>query len=109
MNPIALEKFEEHVRLMHEDRDKGFEQEYQVSSSLSLPPSLLSFSDCILFLLPRPSVLSQQQATRLPRTPETRTKTDLPTSSHVSNNHTMAEIIGCRSEYYDDDDEGKHS
>ena len=42
MNPIALEKFEEHVRLMHEDRDKGFEQEYQVSSSfsLSLSPSI---------------------------------------------------------------------
>ena len=36
MRAIRLDQFEEHVRQMHEDRDKGFEQEYLVS-----PPPLL--------------------------------------------------------------------
>ena len=30
MRPIPVDHFSEHVRLMHQDRDKGFEMEYQV-------------------------------------------------------------------------------
>lgn len=38
MRPIELEQFADHVREMHQDRDKGFEIEYQVSQQL--PASL---------------------------------------------------------------------
>lgn len=38
MRPIELDEFADHVREMHQDRDKGFEIEYQVSQHL--PPSL---------------------------------------------------------------------
>ena len=31
MKPVEMSQFSEHVRHMHQDRDKGFEIEYQVS------------------------------------------------------------------------------
>ena len=46
MRAIRLDQFEEHVRQMHEDRDKGFEQEYLVG-----PPPLLPSSPTPLTLL----------------------------------------------------------
>ena len=30
MRPVPVDQFCEHVRQMHQDRDKGFEVEYQV-------------------------------------------------------------------------------
>ena len=57
MRPIELEQFADHVREMHQDRDKGFEIEYQVSEQL--PPSLSPVSHCVCVLVPSPSVLSQ--------------------------------------------------
>ena len=30
MKPISVESFRDHVNEMHEERDKGFETEYQV-------------------------------------------------------------------------------
>ena len=32
MKPVSLSSFRDHVASMHEDRDKGFETEYQVRS-----------------------------------------------------------------------------
>ena len=47
MRPIELDQFSEHVIQMHQDRDKGFELEYQVSLPPSLPPSLLHCVCCV--------------------------------------------------------------
>ena len=32
MKPVSLASFRDHVAMRHEDRDKGFETEYQVST-----------------------------------------------------------------------------
>ena len=49
MKPIELGRFEEHVRQMHEDRDKGFELEYQVNPTPSC--GLCSIPLFLLYLL----------------------------------------------------------
>ena len=84
MRAIDLDHFEEHVRLMHEDRDKGFELEYQVSGSppLSLQPLTVCLSSH--------SAFSQRLLTRSPRMPGTRTRTDLPTYSPVSSSLSLS-------------------
>ena len=35
MKPVALESFRDHVAEKHDDRDKGFETEYQVNTLCS--------------------------------------------------------------------------
>ena len=35
MKPISVDSFRDHVNKMHEERDKGFEAEYQVTPSPS--------------------------------------------------------------------------
>ena len=87
MKHIELSQFEEHVTQMHQDRDKGFELEYQVT--FPLPPSLThSLSSPSLYLYYyRHSVQSQHQIVMLLRMLRTRIKTDLPTYFHVSTFH----------------------
>lgn len=58
MRPIELDQFADHVKEMHQDRDKGFEIEYQVSHQL--PPSLPhSSSLCHTVCTLSPSALIQ--------------------------------------------------
>ena len=89
MRSIPLSQFEEHVAQMHQDRDKGFELEYQVmnhSPPLSSPPSLYS-SPCVVAGSHRRSAVIQLPPVRLLKTQRTRTRTDLPTSFPVSAFH----------------------
>lgn len=79
LKPIEVDQFAEHVRQMHQDRDKGFEEEYQVSL---WPPTLCGYSVSLCIVLLSPSALSRW----LPMMPlrTTRTRTDLLTSIPVS-------------------------
>ena len=50
LKPISVDSFRDHVNKMHEERDKGFEAEYQVrllSLSLSLSLSHVDNGVCV--------------------------------------------------------------
>ena len=54
MNPITVDSFRDHVNMMHDERDKGFEAEYQVTHQLhshSQSPHCV----CVTSPLPSPS------------------------------------------------------
>lgn len=82
MKPVSLSSFRDHVASMHEDRDKGFETEYQVRKE-ERNIQLVRVDCCVLFIS---SHLAPTLSTTMmsPNYPLIGQRTDLPTSSHVS-------------------------
>ena len=48
LKPISVDSFRDHVNKMHEERDKGFEAEYQVIPHSSLPAHVYECVVCVL-------------------------------------------------------------
>ena len=81
MKPVSLASFRDHVASRHEDRDKGFETEYQVSASVCVcVKEVWLFTDSLSFsrLVQNPSM-----SMTLPSNQSTVQRTDLQTSFHV--------------------------
>ena len=90
LKPISVDSFRDHVNKMHEERDKGFEAEYQVrllSPSLSL--SHVDNGVCVCGSL---WCLSRWPHTRWPRDNTTESRIALQTSSPVRAPHTTSSV-----------------